>query len=303
MVMNFYLTPESLAQSDNQLDKLFACLSHLLADIGSSQPFKDENLFYITDEALEYSIEGIPFIQLLYDPNYSGEQEAILKTLFSLYVRGDLLKHSSKTIEEIKHDIANNNESSSTGIISLEAIEGIAESNQIVYNQKTWIDFRREHFSRYILDSDKYLLQCSKYYDHLYFHDNNKSSIKTIFSDYRVNITNALNQLNDVFYPLYKKNKGMERTALLRLFSLESHLEAVTQGKDKKKLEAIFDFVNVKGEIEHIFCELHIKLAYSDKKGDEKYNFNRIYFHEPYPTIFNGERVLIAHIGKHLPVK
>lgn len=301
--MNFYLTSESLSKSNDQLDKLFDCLSHLLADIGRSEPYKDENLFYVTNSALEYPIGEKSFADLLFGANCGGEHKAILKTLLSLLNKGDLLRVTSKTTEEIKQEIAKSNEDGSAGIIALEAIENVAESNQIIYDSKTWIDFRRDHLGRYILDSDKYLLQCGKYYERLLFHDNNKSSIKSIFSDYKMSITHALNQLNDVFYPLYKESVGLERTALLRMFSSKTNLEAVTQGRDKKKLDAYFDFVNAKGEKVRIFCEMHIKLVQSDKIGDEKYEFNRIYFHEPYPGISNGERVLIAHIGKHLPVK
>lgn len=303
MVMNFYLTAESLAKSGNQLDRLYACLAQLLADIGCSKPYKDENIFYITNKALEYPIKGIPFVQLLYKSDYDGEQKAILNTLFSLYVKGDLLKGTSKNIEEIKHEIKNNNEDISTGIISLEAIEGIAESNQIVYDQKTWIDFRREHICTYIQNSDHYLLQCQKYYDRLFFHEHNYCSIKPIFSDYKISITNALNQLNDVFYPLHIENKGMERVALLKMFNANTHLETVVQGKKKKKLDAEFDFIDANGNRVPLFCELHIKLTQSDKKGDDKYEYNRIYFHEPHSSISEGEKILIAHIGKHLHVK
>jgi hypothetical protein len=48
-----------------------------------------------------------------------------------------------------------------------------------------------------------------------------------------------------------------------------------------------------------VVCELHTKLESIGHRGNSKYRFDRIYFSQGKAELF-GNKVLIAHIGKHL---
>ncbi len=74
---------------------------------------------------------------------------------------------------------------------------------------------------------------------------------------------------------------------------------ASIEGNIKRKKDLTFPFFNQEGDIELIYCELHLKLMYDDSGKKLLGKENRIYFHEGKSNIQNG-RILIGHIGKHL---
>lgn len=139
-------------------------------------------------------------------------------------------------------------------------------------------------------------------FPHLYFHEGIMQSVKTLSSPFELYINEIirhLSALNDDFVNLFRENRNNLRKALA-LFETMSNLECTLEGdKESARSRFSFQFQNLKGIMVDVVCEPHTKLENTGTKGDSKYRFDRIYFHQGNLTIEDG-KVLIAHIGGHL---
>lgn len=139
-------------------------------------------------------------------------------------------------------------------------------------------------------------------FPHLYFHEGIKQSVKTLsspFNEYIYEVIRHLSALNDDFVDLFSENSNNLRKALT-LFETKSKLECTLEGdRESARSRFSFQFQNVNGITVDVICEPHTKLEGTGIKGDSKYRFDRIYFHQGSSMIEDG-KVLIAHIGAHL---
>ena len=209
---------------------------------------------------------------------------------------------------EVSSDVisstANNNAERCVAIVADESAPFDSKEFGPVYSRETCLHLRHKYWVKYINDTAHYLLQCRKYYRHLFFHTDVDNNIDTIYDTCKRQITESLTALDEKYYRdyiNYGDNKPSQSDQMKQLSS-KCSLNACNQGKDKKKLSATFSFLKDEGGTEDLFCGLHIKYMYDDK-GENISNDRRLYFHEPHPDILKGEKILIAHIGDHLPQK
>lgn len=301
MIATFYLIPESFKVKN--VEAFLKGLYPFLGEHSLIQTYKHENKIYILNDIYSVIIDvekGITLSQYLYEVKVldGKQQEAIrlAKQIFQKY------PHCSKTLNDIKLKLTSNDENSCTGIISFTPIAGVASESQIVYDNGTWLQFRRSFLGRFPRNCNYFIDECVKYYPNFFFHANNYSSVKRILSNFSNKIIYHLSALHDVFPDILKISGDL--TKQLSLLTIQAMLDesASVEGSSKFRKSLKFDFKETTKNglsVVKLVCEAHLKLVRSDISGDSTRYYNRIYFHLGRPSIHGG-KVLIAHIGEHL---
>lgn len=299
MIANFYIIPESLRNENLNDDEFLFSLENFISEYSKILEFKEENKIVIQNDIYEVTLpNGYTLAEFLYssDIPLEGKEISIKKFLSSIFSK---LSHEGITIDDIKEKILSNSIDNCYGIISLSEIEGIADENQVIYDNGSWLKFRRHHLGVYFGNSRYFIDECKKYFPQLYFHENNYLSIGDILDGFSNKIIFHLVALNDKLPDfLIKINDYANHTDLLSQFSHSSSLDdkATLQGSNKHKLT--FAFTNERGESENIICEPHMKLCANDSSDGHKYH-NRIYFYFGKKGI-QYSKILVGHIGEHL---
>ncbi|HFK5526616.1 TPA: hypothetical protein ACGZ99_000651 [Elizabethkingia anophelis] len=209
------------------------------------------------------------------------------------------LKESTDSIDDIKEVyIPGHNENECYGLVAFNQIDNILPEYQLIYGIDSWFKFRRFFLGVYPKNVDFFIDECNVYFENLFFHEDNKISLKRLFPNCVKRVIYHLSELNDKF-PQSKTIPYNRIDTLGKFNSTYSHdgQEASPQGDIKKKKDLTFNFVNEKGSVESMYCELHLKLSHDDHNVFS--NDRRIYFHEGNEKIHEG-KILIGHIGKHL---
>lgn len=293
----FYIIPESFNTQNVSIEQVVKALEAFLVDYGQMAEYKEENKIFILEGIFAMKLQdGLLLSDYVFTlDKVQGKEREIRRSLQRILMK---LPQSHKSLDEIKSEINQNNQECCVGVISLVPIQGIADEEQIVYDKKSWFDFRRYHLGLFPVDSKYYIDECKKYYPNFFFHDKNYISIKAILNDFSQKIIYHLSALHDIYPSIKAEHSTANETELLTLLSNEASFDekATLEGGSKNRLT--FDFIDDREKEKVIVCESHIKLC-RDNNNSNKYYSHRIYFHFGNPAIHNN-KILIAHIGVHL---
>jgi len=296
MIANFYIIPESLSFDNLSNEDFLSSFSGFVSDYRLFLDNRSDNNIFIKDDVYNVILpNGKSLAEFAFSRDETnGEERSLKQFLSSVFLK---LPTCEISLDTLKENIKNNSIESCVGIISMGQIDGVADESQIIYDSKSWLDFRRYHLGLYHGDSNYFIAECVKYYPDLFFHENNSTSINQILKEFSHKIVFHLNALHDIL-PRFPVEQNCNHSYLLKKFSIEANLDetATLEGSGKDKLE--FSFKNEQGEDEGVVCEPHIKLC-KNNTNDGIYYYNRIYFSFGKPSI-QSSKVLIAHIGKHL---
>lgn len=296
MIANFYIIPESLSFDNLSNEVFLSSFSGFISDYHLFRDNKDDNNIFIQDDVYNVILpNGKTLAEFIFSRDQTnGEERSLKQFLSSIFLK---LPSCEITLDNLKENISNNSIESCVGIISLGQIDGIADENQIIYDSKSWLDFRRYHLGLYHGDSKYFITECIKYYPNLFFHENNFTSISSILIEFSQKIVFHLSALHDVLPKILVEQNG-SHTDLLKKFSIQASLDEIATLEGANKTRLRFSFKNEEGGDEEVVCEPHIKLS-TNNTNNGSYYFNRIYFAFGKPSIQNS-KTLIAHIGKHL---
>lgn len=304
MNINFYLTTQSFDRTNYQ--SLFRSLMGMYRDVCLVEEYKDENSFYVCSDVFTVVVDGgMRLFEICTSTAIPKDvRDAINLLIPALTHSSEQFKFCSENSSNVISNTSGNNAQDCVAIMADENAPLVNKDFGPVYSKQTCLHLRHKYWVKYINDTDHYLRQCRKYYHHLYFHSEVDNNIGTIYDTCKRQITESLTTLDEEYYPMYVSygdNKPSEDDQMKQL-GAKCSLDSCTQGSEKKKLDATFTFLDDKGANEKLFCGLHIKYNYDDQ-GKNFSNERRLYFHEPHPEVQKGEKVLVAHIGGHLPQK
>jgi hypothetical protein len=303
MIAEFYIIPESFACNGILPDELEKKIRNLSEDCFEHiRNHKDENRIFVHSDIYYVNIfEDITVYQFIYDPEKTNERfdHDTRKALRNIIEK---TATTDRTLEYVKNNLLNaHNADICYGLISFTKIKKIQPEYLIIYDLQNWYKFRRYFLGLYPGNATYYIEECKKYFINLFFHEQNKETIKAIFSGYTKKIIEHLSALNDTLPECLKKEKQLQ--VVLKMLTSMAHLdeEASLEGNINRKTKLTFIFVNSDRKPEGVYCEAHLKLCYNDNyPSDKSYGTDgRIYFHPGKVNIQNG-KILIGHIGRHL---
>lgn len=302
MKISFYLTTQSFDRTNYQ--SLFRSLVGMFKDVCLVEEYQEENSFYVCSDVLGMEVDGgMQLFEMCTSTAIPKDVREAIKLLVPALTHGSF-RTSYDTSSSVIASTVNNNAQNCVAIMADENAPLVDKEFGPVYSKQTCLDLRHKYWVKYINDTTHYLQQCRKYYPHLFFHQEVDDNIATIYDTCKRQITESLTALDEKYCPLYISygESKPSQEEQMKQFRSKSSLDACTQGAEKKKLDATFTFTNDEGANQKLFCGLHIKYYYDDK-GENFSNDRRLYFHEPHPCIHQGRKVLVAHIGGHLPQK
>jgi hypothetical protein len=304
MTAEFYIVPESFRYKTGvKARELEEKIKNLADDCFSYiREYKDENRIFVHPDIYSVDIfDGITISDFLYNAQQICRifDRDVIKALRKIITENS---DTTYTVDFIVNSLLpNHDENVCYGLICFNEIEKIAPDYQIVYNLHNWFVFRRYFLGLYPKNADYYIDECKKYFKNLFFHENNKNTIKKIFSNCPKKILYHLAALNDCLPTILKEEKQLQ--VVLKNLTAAAHLDeaASLEGNVAHKEILTFKFKNTDGKIENVYCEAHLKICYNDNyPHDTSYSTDRrIYFHPGRNNIQNG-KILIGHIGKHL---
>jgi hypothetical protein len=304
MIAELYIVPESFRhKTGTKIEELEEKIKSLANDcFVHIRKYKDENKIFVHPDVYLIDIfDGISISDFLYDPQRTRGifDRDVVKALRKIITENN---ETSYMAEFIVNDLLpRSNENTCYGLICFNEIEAIVKNCLIIYSLQNWFVFRRYFLGQYPGTPSYYIDECKKYFVNLFFHEDNKNTIKSIFAECPKKILYHLSALNDFLPKIMREEKQLQE--VLKKLTAAGCLDekASLEGNIAKKKKLTFGFKNDEGGFEDVCCEAHLKLCYNDKHPhDTSYSANRrIYFHPGKPGVQNG-RILIGHIGKHL---
>lgn len=300
MIAEFYIVAESFANNTSfTTPEIENKVISLAADYIYIRRYRKTNKIFVHPDIYKVNfLTNLSLSDLLFNPQvakihldrdvFNSLQKIVTETLST--------PHTSQEVIEVL--LPKHNEEQCHGLIAFNQLDGVALEFQIVYHLHGWLNFRRYYLGLYPKNENFYIDECIKYFPQLYFHERNRTSIRTIFKDCPKKIIYHLAALNDKFRE--SQQAGLNRTQVLVHFSVNNHLDetASLEGDAGRKKAFTFLFRNLESEMEEVCCESHLKLCFSDNSNAYS-NERRIYFHEGKYNIEEG-KVLVGHIGRHL---
>jgi hypothetical protein len=303
MIAKFYIIPSSFENNHNfSKDEIENKIKSLAQDFILIKQYKDHNKIFVNPDIYSVCfINNITISDLLFNPEVSKKHIDRDVKLALQKIILESVETDASVEEIIKVFLPNHHKDECYGLIAFNKIENIEDAYQLVYNINGWYAFRRYFLGLYPHDGEYFIEECKIYFQNLFFHERNKTTVSDILDDCSKKIIFHLAVLNDKFSNFVKLE--LNRTQTLKQFSIAAELdeEASLEGNASRKKDLTFDFVNDKKLKENVCCEPHLKLCYNDNyPGDSSYSTDRrIYFHEGKLNIQNG-KILIGHIGGHL---
>lgn len=253
----------------------------------------------------EYLLEGYKVMDI-YDPDKEMNlPHGVKKQLLKLIDHNETTTWSNEeVIDLIKHqeseDLCKTREV--YGLIALQKVPKEIPEDFVMYDKRDWIAFHRYFLGKFPCDEHYFFSEAGKCFPELFFHTNITRTLGDMdggWKNFSVVIVTHLSKLNDIF-PSYLQNRSSyQRIEALKNFSAETKLDVTPEGDAKKKPMMTFSFTDEVGIAQSLCCEPHMKISRSDRKGDNKYYQNRIYFHEGSQSVQEG-KILVGHIGKHI---
>ena len=281
----FYFTQDSFKNTNSTLEQFDSVVSSLSEQINEFFEISGNALKYCKDIFDNWQWNGQDVSQLIWnlDTDFDNDLRSKLQNIFC--EKASLEDSPSNNIEF--KDLSS---SSSNCLLAEEMNCTISGDHQITPGGLTWYEFCLRFIKRNPGSSDDFLDNCEIIFQNIIFLPNARTSIKSIYNDFKNKILFHLDGLNNNIRCAKQSN---DADTLNRLSSL-GHFEEVASPEGdhspKRKRELTFDGV---------YCEPHIKLCHSDKyPGDSKYYKYRIYFNMN-DIQGNKGKVKIGHIGKH----
>jgi hypothetical protein len=299
MIAEFYLLNQSFyCPSESSIEDLTLRLKALEQDYSFIRASKNDVIKKHDSIYDQIIIDNLTVADILYyGKGKTLFNRDIIEQLRSIVEKSILDDLSSQEI--IEKRLTEHNENLVYGLLCLYEISNVDEK-YLVYSKNNWLKFHRYFLGLYPKNIDFFLDECIKYFPDLYFHERNRSTISSIFTDFKKKIIEHLSYLNDSFENC--KTNPYNRVESLRRFTAYCNLDesATAEGNASRKEGFTFSFENTEKKQEKICCEPHFKMSRSDKyPGDGEYYYHRIYFHEGRQNIHNG-KILVGHIGTHL---
>lgn len=288
------ISPDIFCDNLRELQKTILHINKINNQFPSEkdQVFRNNDIFEIM------IFENITISEFLYGGNAYFNKFRDEKLVLSKI----LLNHSKQInlIEEEMLDIVRNYLDTPTGLLCLHSIYVDEIDNKLIIRTKEhWDNFHRYFLSKNPVDESNFYCESQKYFTNIHFHPDVEASLKRLeggLKKFAETIVYNLTQLNDNFS---KCNNPSDRIRTLREFSSICKVDASAEGDTRRRSLLTFKFNDENSNPILIYCEPHLKLGENDLPGDTHFYFNRIYFHEGKPDV-EGERILVAHIGKHL---
>ncbi|WP_166334435.1 hypothetical protein [Sphingobacterium chungjuense] len=295
MKANFFIIPESFKYSGDSQCNIEDKLKNFAIDLQRIKGISGNHIFCHIDVYGVEIIDSETISDILNDPNSSSLDRDIIQQLRIIWE----LQETSDSIDDIcKVYLPSHNEEECYGLIAFNQIEDISPEYQLIYGIDGWFKFKRYFLGIYPQNADFFIDECKIYFEFLYFHEDNKNSVKRIFPSCVKKIIHHLSELNDKFPN--SKTSPYNRLNTLDNFNVQyvhDGQAASPQGDIRKKRDLTFVFLNKENCSENVYCELHLKISHDDRNVFS--NDRRIYFHEGIKQIQDG-KILIGHIGKHL---
>lgn len=282
----FFLTQYSFTESDISIDEFDNRVRVLSEQIDEIFRKTGNSLKYCSDIFDTWQWNGRKVCELLWNDDFDLgiELRITLKKIF-------LEKASPDDTPSKEIEFKDLSSTSSNCLLAEKKINQVSLDHQISPDGLTWYEFTLGFIKRNPGDSDVFLSNCEILFQNIVFLSNVRTSIKSIYSDFKITILSHLDGLNKNI----RKAKSSNDTETLKQLSILCHFDqdASLEGDHsaKRKQQLTFDGV---------YCEPHIKLCHSDRyPGDSQYYQKRIYFNM---NSIHGDKgqVMIGHIGEHL---
>ncbi len=295
MNARFFIVPESFKYNGSLQVEIEKKIENFAVDLRRIKEFSGNEIFCNTAVYSIEIFEDITINDILNNPGGTPIDRDVIQQLRIIWE----LQTTDDSIDDIRDVyLPNHNIDECYGLIAFNYIDSILPEYQLLYGIDGWFKFRRYFLSLYPRNEDFFIDECKKYFESLFFHEGNKTSVRRLFPGCIKKVIHHLSELNDKFPT--SKTSPYHRLNTLNIFNVQYDHDgqaASPEGDIKKKNVLTFDFMNHGGQNERIYCELHLKISYDDNNVFS--NDRRIYFHEGNSQIQNG-RILVGHIGKHL---
>jgi hypothetical protein len=295
MKATFFIIPESFKFNGASQIEIEQKIENFAIDLRRIKGVSGNEIFCHPDV---YNIEIFDkktISDVLYDPSIQLIDRDIIQQLRIIWE----LQETTDSIKDIcEVYLPNHNVDECYGLIAFNQIENVSPEYQLIYGIDSWFNFKRFFLATYPKDTDFFIEECKIYFEALFFHEDNKTTVKKLFPDCVKKLIHHLSELNDKFPP--SKTSPYSRVNTLANFNViynHDGQSASIEGDISKKKKMTFAFIKTDGEDEDVYCEIHLKLSLDDKGTFS--NDRRIYFHEGNKDIEKG-KILIGHIGKHL---
>ncbi len=282
---NFFLTQDSFKENNISLEEFDNRVSVLSEQINDFFEVPGNTLKYCSDIFESWQWNGKNMSELIWNPDAEFDNDLRSK-LQNIFIEKTSSQEDTPSNNIQFKDTSN---TSSNCLLAEKTISTISNNHQITPNGLTWYEFCLKFIERNPGTSDEYLNNCEILFKNITFLPNVRTSIKSIFNDFKKKILSHLDGLNRHI----REAKNSNDTVTLKQLSTLARFDEVAslEGNHSPQRKKELTFNNV-------YCEPHIKLCYSDKSGDNTYYPNRIYFNM---NEINGNEgsVKIGHIGKH----
>lgn len=291
----FFIIPESFRYNGDPQSHIEKKIENFAVDLRKIKETSYNYIFCHSDVYNIEIIENITISDILYNPVTKLIDRDIIQQLRIIWE----LEETNDSISDIcEVYLPNHNENECYGLIAFNPIKNILSEYQLIYGINSWLKFKRYFLGTYPKNTDFFIDECKVYFEYLFFHEDNKITMKRLFPDCVKKIIYHLSELNDKF-PNSKTIPYVRLNTLDNFNGIYNHdgQAASPEGDIRKKSTLSFNFENKYGVKKSMYCELHLKISYDDKNLFS--NDRRIYFHEGIENIEKG-KILIGHIGKHL---
>lgn len=305
MIAHLYLFNESFIypSSAPSQQKIEEALKNFILDYNYIKEYNEENIAYFDESIFSVIIFPNTTIEdFLCYPNKTRNWDRDVIRDFQIIWD----KHDSFTSTKAINDLGLHDENECFGLLGLHPVYTFQNQNIdpvfIIHNKYSWLNFRRYFLSLYPVNGNFFIDECAKYFPELFFHEQNKESVKKLIAEYPKKIIYYLSCLNDKLVECLTEDKHNIAEVLKHFSSLcKFDSDATLQGSNKENL--FFKFQDKNGNLVNVCCEPHLKFHINDNgeelsRGKEE-NHKRIYFHFGVPDIQDG-KILIGYIGNHL---
>lgn len=292
MIASLYIGSKTFTYNGSDTDlEVFTKLVEL-QDLMNRLKNSPDNIFYVNSEDLVLT-------QLLGDGSTINDivscKREINRDVFNLFLLFFGVCTSVKlNFDDLLEYLTLEDEDNCNAIVVFNRIEELPKNNQVISNIEGWLHFRRFYLGRYPKSTEYFITECSKYYDKLVIHPDNRNWMKKISKSHSQKLVKYLAALNDHLTDDLKLSRD-DYPEFLNSFRIKYELDGASlEGKKDEKFNFLF-YENTSNEF-MAYCESHLKIYKDDK---EEPGHCRIYFRKPDKNI-ESPLIFVGYIGEHL---